>query len=137
LLTGAPPAPQMARAQKMGSRTELTVVPIGASNDGRIAWRLRFLGTLNSDPQTIKIDSATFGPPRNPELQIKYFAIKPVIREDLEGVLEMFPHSLDISWQLSLRTLKVKYDEVRLGPPLNLNLLTLSQPAGFELLTLD
>ncbi|MGL4207835.1 MAG: hypothetical protein ACRCTY_00455, partial [Candidatus Adiutrix sp.] len=32
LLTGAPPAPQMARTQKMGSRTELTVVPIGASN---------------------------------------------------------------------------------------------------------
>jgi hypothetical protein len=137
LLSGFQAEPASAGARRLGDMTELTVVPTGGDPDGRLAWRLRLKGPPDQDPKAAAVESASFGPPRNPELEIVYRSIKPTPREDLGG-LEPFPYSLDIAWRDGARRgLKVNYEEVRLGLPLETGLFSLKPPEGFEARPLD
>jgi outer membrane lipoprotein-sorting protein len=68
-------------------------------------------------------------------LAIRYNALKPVAREDLNGAPENFPHSIEAEW--ADKNLRVTYSEIRLGLPVDDALFSLEQPRGFEFIELN
>ena len=137
LMTGSQVRPASAGAKESGSSTELIVQPAGRPADDRHLWRLSLVGGLQQDPAATVIQSASFGPPRRPELSIKYLSVKNVAREDLGGRQEPFPHSVEVDWtDQNKQSLRVTYDEVRLGLTLTDTTFSLQRPDGFELIEL-
>ena len=137
LMTGSQVRPASAGARESGSSTELIVQPAGRPADDRHLWRLSLIGGLGQDPASTVIQSASFGPPRRPELSIKYLSVKNVVREDLGGRQEPFPHSVEVDWtDQNKQSLRVTYDEVRLGLTLPDTTFSLQRPDGFELIEL-
>jgi len=140
LMSGSQVRPASAGARETSSGTELTIVPAGQPESDSQLWRLRLAGPMAQDPNSIVVNSATFGPPRKPEISIKYLSVKNVSREDQGGRPEPFPHSVEADWTGSDRqsqSLRVTYDEIRLGLPLSEGSFVLSQPDGFELVRLN
>ena len=137
LLSGAQVQPASAGDISTEETTELVILPVGEPDSDTNLWRVRLDGPVTQDPDLARITSANFGPPRDPSIAIKYRAIKDVPRDDLTGVQEPFPHSLEISWvDEDKKQLRVTYEEVRLGVPLDTTLFNLAQPNGFELIQL-
>lgn len=139
LMSGSQVRPAAAGAKESGSVTELTVAPADYSGAEGNMWRIRVAGGLGQDPASAEIQSATFGPARNPEISIKYPTIRQVPREDLGGQPEPFPATVEADWQgddNKKQSLRVTYEEVRLGLTLDQNLFRLEQPQGFELVQL-
>ena len=139
LMSGSQVRPVSAGAKESGSTTELTVVPAGRSGGDNELWRIRVAGALGQDPAAAEIQSAAFGPARNPEISIRYPSLRQVTREDLGGRPEPFPASVEVDWtgdDGKKQTLRVTYDEVRLGLALDESLFRLERPQGFELVQL-
>lgn len=135
LMSGSQVRPAAAGAKESGSGTELTVVPAGRPESDSSLWRIRLAGGLIQDPAAAEIQSAVFGPSRKPEISIKYPSIRQVAREDLGGRPEPFPASVEVDWtgaDNKSQTLRVTYEEVRLGLALDEALFHLEQPKGFE-----
>lgn len=140
LMSGSQVRPASAGARETASGTELTIVPAGRPDSDSQLWRLRLAGPLAQDPSAAVVNSASFGPSRNPEISIKYLSVKNVSREDQGGRPEPFPHSVEADWtgpERQSQSLRVTYDEIRLGLPLSEDSFVLSQPAGFELVRLN
>ncbi|MDR1045839.1 MAG: hypothetical protein LBP33_12120 [Candidatus Adiutrix sp.] len=139
LMTGSQVRPAAAGARESGGDTELSVVPAGAPEADNQLWRLRLAGPVAQDPGGAVIQSASYGPARNPEISIRYMSVKPVPREDQGGRPEPFPHSVEIDWtgpDRQAQSLRVTYDQVRLGLPLDEAQFRLERPDGFELVRL-
>ena len=139
LMTGSQVRPSAAGARESGGNTELTIVPAGAQDADNQLWRLRLTGPVSQSPEGAVIQAANYGPARNPEISIRYMSVKNVAREDQGGRTEPFPHSVEIDWTGSDRqqqSLRVTYDEIRLGLPLDDAQFRLEQPSGFELVRL-
>lgn len=139
LMSGAQVRPASAGAAEGKSYTELAIIPAGAADADNNVWRLRFKGALSQDAGRVAVESANFGPRREPRLSMKYMSIKDVAREDQGGRLEPFPHSVEVDWNDGeKRHLRLTYEEVRLGLALEQkdNMFILSQPKGFELVQL-
>ncbi len=140
LMSGSQVRPASAGARETGEATELTIVPAGQPEGDAQLWRLRLAGGLGQNPATAVVQSAAFGPARNPEISIKYMSVKDVPREDQGGRPEPFPHSVEVDWTSADRqsqALRVTYDEIRLGLPLETGLFHLERPNGFELVQLN
>lgn len=138
LMSGSQVRPMTAGAKQSGANTELIVQPAGRPADDRHLWRLRLAGGLEQDPAATVVQAATFGPARQPELSIKYLSVKDVAREDLGGRQEPFPHSVEVDWtDQKKQSLRVTYDEVRLGLELPDTAFSLQRPDGFELIQLN
>lgn len=139
LMSGSQVRPASAGAKTGSSGTELIVSPYGRLDDERQLWRIALAGDLNQSPATAVIKSANYGPARNPEIAITYPTVKDVPREDLGGAVEPFPHTVMVEWTASdnsRQSLRVNYDEVRLGLALGDNHFQLARPEGFELVQL-
>ena len=137
LMTGSQVRPASAGARETGASTELTILPAGQPEGDANLWRVRLAGALEQNPATAVVEAASYGTAKNPEISIKYLSIKDVPREDLGGRAEPFPHSVEIEWTDAKRqSLRVTYDEVRLGVPLDSGAFTLPRPDGFELVQL-
>lgn len=140
LMSGSQVKPAAAGARETASGTELTIVPADRPESDSQLWRLRLAGPLSQNSASAVVQSAAFGPLRNPEISIKYLSVKNVPREDQNGRPEPFPYSVEADWAGTDRrsqSLRVTYDEVRLGLPLNENAFVLERPSGFELLQLN
>ncbi len=136
LMSGAQVRPVSAGARVSGESTELVVQPEGGGDDR--LWRLTLAGGLEQDPAGAVIRSATFGPPRRPELSIRYLSVIQVPREDLDNRLEPFPRSVEADWTEGKdQSLRVTYDEVRLGLELPESMFSLRRPDGFELIEMN
>lgn len=137
LMSGAQVLPAAAGAVSTGTHTELSILPSIRPEGDHLKWRVRLAGTVNQDPALAVVETADYGPPLSPSITIKYRAIKEVNREERPGLMEPFPHSVEIEWiEKDPKMLRVTYDEVRLGLPLDRNLFNLTQPEGFELIQL-
>ncbi len=137
LMTGSVPQPAKASARSTGGSTELTVLPVGMPEGTANQWRIKVEGPLDQNPATAKVTSAILGQANNPKMSIKYLSIKDVAREDLNGQMEPFPSSVEVEWNdVKKQSLRVTYEEVRLGLPLGDELFTLTQPEGFEFIQL-
>ena len=137
LLSGAQVRPASAGDKSTAESTELVILPLDKPDSLDNLWVIRLDGPVTQDPALARITSASLGPPKDPSIAIKYRAIKDVPREDLAGIQEPFPHSLEISWvDQDKKELRVTYEEVRLGVPLDTTLFNLAQPKGFELIQL-
>lgn len=140
LLTGSLVRPVAAGAGNFDGRaTELLVVPSGGTDDESQLWRLKVSGEVNQNPQTAALESAAFGPARRPQMALKYANIKNVTREDLGGRLEPFPHSIEAQWggvSGKPKNLRVTYNEIRLGLPLDEDLFSIPRPENFQLIEL-
>lgn len=137
LMSGTQVRPASAGASQSGQSTELTILPAGRPDDDQNVWRLRLTGPLEQDPARAVVESAAFGPARNPAIAIKYMSVKDVPREDQGGRPEPFPHTVEIEWtDRDRQSLRVSYDEVRLGVPLDMGAFVLPRPDGFELVQL-
>lgn len=117
-----------------GRATELLVRPVAEPDDEEHLWRVKVLGELAQDPQKAVLESAAYGPARKPLMTFRYNAVKPVPREDLGGRPEPFPHSIEAEWLE--KSLRLSYDEVRLGLALSDDLFSLERPQGFQLIQL-
>jgi hypothetical protein len=135
LLSGSQVRPVSAGARLNGDSTELVIQPEGGGSDS--LWRVRLAGGLEQDPAATVVQSATFGPARRPELSVKYLSVRPVPREDLAGRPEPFPGAVEAEWSDGQKqSLRVTYDQVRLGPALTESMFSLARPDGFELIEL-
>lgn len=135
LMTGSQVRPAAAGARSRGQDTELSIVPAGGVEADNNLWRLRLSGPVSQDPATAVIQNASYGPARDPEIAIRYLSVKSLPREDQGGRPEPFPHSVEVDWTGADRqalSLRVTYDEVRLGPTLDESQFRLQAPAGFE-----
>ncbi len=138
LMSGSQVRPGAAGARQSGDATELTVLPAGQPDGDQNLWRLRLAGPVEQDPARAVVQSAAFGSARNPAISIKYMNVKEVPREDQGGRPEPFPHSVEIDWtEGAQKSLRVTYEEVRLGLPLDQSHFTLPRPGGFELIQLQ
>ena len=138
LLSGAQVRPAAAGARSVGENTEILVIPEEAPTDETAVWRLRLAGGLEQDPGRAIVLSAVRGPAARPDLTLRYQGTRDLPREDRDGAAEPFPGSLEAEWAWEGRRqrLRVVYDEVRLGPPLDPAVFALERPAGFELVEL-
>lgn len=137
LMSGSQVRPAAAGARQSGSSTELVIQPAGGPADDDRLWRVRLDGGLDQNPATAVVQSADFGPARRPEVSIRYLSVKDVPREDLGGRPEPFPHSVEVDWTDPKRqSLRITYDEVRLGLDLPDAVFTLQRPDGFQLIQL-
>lgn len=137
LMSGAQVRPAEAAAVSTETSTELSILPANRPANNQLLWRVRLAGPITQNPAQAIVDAADFGPPLSPTIAIKYRAIKEITREDQNGLLEPFPHSVEIMWvEKDEKMLRVTYDEVRLGLPLDQNLFNLVRPDGFELVQL-
>lgn len=140
LMSGSQVRPASAGARETSSGTELTILPADIPESDSQLWHLRLTGPLGQDPAAAVVQSAAFGPSRKPEISIKYMSVKNVPREDQGGRAEPFPHSVEADWtgpDRQSQSLRVTYDEIRLGLPLSEGAFVLDQPAGFELVRLN
>lgn len=116
-----------------GQATELAVVP---ADDEDQLWRVKVLGEVSQDPRNAVLESAAYGPALKPLMSFRYSAVKPVPREDMGGRPEPFPHFIEAQWA-DEKSLRLSYDEIRLGLPVTDDLFTLIRPEGFELIQLQ
>jgi|GEM_PF-1736216 len=140
LISGSQVRPASAGARETSSGTELIIAPAGRPENDNQLWRLKLTGSLDQDPATAVVQSAAFGSPRKPEISISYLSVKNVLREDLSSRSEPFPHSVEAAWtgpDRQSQSLRVTYNEVRLGLSLNESSFVLERPDGFELLRLN
>ena len=139
LMSGAQVRPASAGSRPSGSSTELTILPVGRPDGDSHLWRLRLAGDVAQNPAQAVVETAAFGSARNPEIAIRYLSTRDVSREDLGGSPEPFPFSVEVDWTEGgqpKQALRVTYDEVRLGLPLEENHFRLDQPSGFEFVQL-
>lgn len=138
IMAGSQVKPEAAGSKGSGDNTELIIQPAGKQADEANLWRLKLRGGLDQNPDATAIITASLGSVSRPAVSIKYLSIKDVPREDLDSRLEPFPHSVEVVWTDGKeQTLKVTYDEVRLGLDLGGISFSLQKPEGFEFVPLD
>jgi hypothetical protein len=138
IMSGSQVRPAAAGSQSLGENTELIIVPAEALEDDKNVWRLRLTGGLTQDPLKAVIMTAAHGETLNPDITIRYLSVRELPREDEGGRLEPFPQSVEADWNLDQqkRSLRVTYDDVRLGLALDPAAFALDKPAGFEVIQL-
>ncbi len=137
LMSGAQAKPAAAGASERGGALELTVVPEGSAEGPDSVWRLKLKGSVAQNPASAVVESAVLGPRNRPRVQIRYMSYRELEREDRPGLLQPFPHSVEAQWNDGEpRSLRVTYDELRLGPALAESLFSVERPEGFELVEL-
>lgn len=136
IISGGQVQPAAAAGDFDGRSTELLVEPVDMPNDEDHLWRVKVLGELSQDPRDAILETAAYGPARKPLISFRYSAVKPVPREDVGGRPEPFPHFIEAEW-LGRKSLRLTYDEVRLGLPVTDDLFKLERPEGFELIHLQ
>jgi len=140
LMSGSQARPASAGVRQVGGSTELTILPVGRPDGDANLWRLRLKGDVQQNPAEAVVESAAYGTARNPEISIRYLSTRNVPREDLGGQPEPFPFSVEADWAeggQQKQALRVTYDEVRLGLPLDETHFRLTQPQGFEFVRLN
>jgi hypothetical protein len=120
-----------------GRATELLVALSDMDSEDELS-RVKILGNIDQNPQNAVLESAAYGPARKPLGTVRYNAVKSVPREDLSGLAEPFPHSIEARWDdREQKSLRVTYNEVRLGLSVADDLFKLERPEGFELIQLQ
>jgi len=132
LLCGSTARPAAAGARAVGENTELILVPAEAPEDENEVWRLKLAGGLDQDPRRAVILAAARGPAGRPDLHLRYLTVQDMPNKDEPGSLMPFPVSVEAEWTKPKQFLRLTYDEVNLGPPLDPGLFIIKPPEGFE-----